>query len=466
MPKPRSEREFALEVVRTLRQAGHEALFAGGCVRDELLGLVPQDYDVATSARPEQVQQLFRRTVAVGAAFGVIDVIGPRPFSVQVATFRTDGTYSDSRRPDQVVFCSAEEDAKRRDFTINGMFLDPLENRVIDYVGGQADLANRVLRAIGQPRERFAEDHLRLLRAVRMASRFELTVEPVTDRALRDMAPLLGTSVSAERIAEELRKILTNRHRARGMQLFMEYGLAKVILPELVPMCGLPQGPPRPDGPPLPILGQAGDVTAFNGTDTLDLWQHTLRVLEYLEPDASFPLAFAALLHDVGKPRTVGRTPDRYTFYNHEHVGRRIAGQIANRLRLSNQERQRIEWLVEKHQILADAPQMRPAKLKPLLVHPGYEELIALHIADARACGRSLEHIEWTRKRRQEWEQAGTLWPEPILSGDDLIALGLQPGPQFRTLLETVRSAQLDGTIFTREQAMQMIRELALMDAG
>src|SRR5262245_3605844 len=447
-PRPRNEREFAVQVVRALRDDGHEALFAGGCVRDELLGLEPKDYDVATSAPPEKVQALFPRTIAVGVAFGVVELLGPRPYCIQVATFRKD-VYEvqpppaadqkrvEGRHPGGVAFCNAEEDARRRDFTINGMFFDPLDDRVIDYVGGRADLDARILRAIGEPRERFREDRLRMLRAVRMTARFGLTIDPGTDQAVREMAAQLRDGVSAERIADELRKMLVDPNRARAMRLFMDLGLAAVVMPELLPTVGLPQGPPRPDGPPLPPPGRPGP-----GETPGDLWEHVLRVLELLPPEPTFPLAMAALLHDVGKPRTVGRTPDRYTFHAHEHVGRRMANEICLRLKLANDERERIEWLVEKHQVLADAPQMRPAKLKTLLVHKGIDELFALHRADALAACRSLEHVEHAERKRQEWLADGTLDPAPILTGDDLIAMGLKPGPLFKTLLEKVREAQ------------------------
>jgi poly(A) polymerase len=431
-------REFAIHVVRMLRQAGHEALWAGGCVRDEQLGLVPKDYDVATSARPEQVQALFSRTIAVGASFGVIEVLERGKLNIQVATFRTDGVYLDGRRPERVVYCSAEEDAKRRDFTINGMFFDPIDNRLIDYVNGQVDLRAKLLRAIGDPVERFKEDRLRILRGVRLAARFELTIEPRTTEAMQHMASQLNDGVSAERIAEELRKILVDRHRARGMQLFMEMGLAAVVMPELVPMSGLPQGRP----------GEAGG----------DLWDHVLGVLDRLGDKPSFPLAMAALLHDVGKPRTVGRTPDRYTFYGHEHVGRRLADEIALRLKLSNEERERIAWLVEKHQILADAPRMRPAKLKVLLVHKGIDELLALHRADALASGRSVDHVEFAEQKRREWAEKGELDPAPLITGQDLIEMGIEQGPIYKKLLDKVREAQLDGLITTREQAIEYVR--------
>jgi poly(A) polymerase len=442
MPPPPTEREFAIDVVRRLRDAGHEALWAGGCVRDELLGLIPKDYDVATSARPEEVRGLFRHTVAVGMSFGVVEVVGPLTdagrLMVQVATFRSDVSYSDGRRPDAVVFSTAREDAERRDFTINGMFFDPLDGRLLDYVGGQEDLNARVLRAIGDPRVRFTEDKLRPLRGVRLAARFGLTIEPNTAAAIRATADEIRV-VSAERIADELRKMLTDRRRAEAMRLFVELGLAKPVMPELLPMVGLPQGlPSAPTG---------------------DLWEHVLRVLDLLGNGVSFPLAFAALLHDVGKPRTVGRTPDRYTFYSHEHVGKRIALEICERLKLSNDETERVGWLVEKHQILADVRQMRTSKLKALLIHPGIRELLQLHRADALASGRGVEHVEYCEQLLREWGEED-LNPPPLVTGHDLMKLGIVQGPIYKKLLEAVREAQLDGTIKSFKEARELILKL------
>ncbi len=445
-----TEREFATEVVARLQKAGYRALWAGGCVRDELLGLDPADYDVATDARPEQVQALFRRSVGVGASFGVIEVLGPRDpegnwLKVQVATFRSDLGYSDGRRPDAVTFSSPEEDARRRDFTINGMFLDPVHKQVIDYVGGRADLEARVLRAIGDPAARFAEDKLRILRAVRMAAKFELAIDPATLDAARRMAEQIKV-VSAERIAEELRKILTNRNRALGLRLLREFELVRPILPELAETFDLPHGPPA----------------APTGT----LWDHTVRVLEVLEgplwptPTAvSFPLAFAALLHDVGKPRTVGRTPDRYTFHGHEHVGARMAAEICKRLRLSNAEAERVAWLVHHHQYLSDATTMRASRLKPILVHPGIGELLALHRADAVASGRSVEHVEFCERMLRDTPPE-ELNPPPLVTGDDLRALGLTPGPEFRRILDAVREAQLEGKVRTKEEGLRLAQEV------
>jgi len=441
-------REFAINVVRRLREAGHQALWAGGCVRDELLGLVPKDYDVATDARPEAVRKLFRRTVAVGLSFGVVKVLGPRVddkyLEVETATFRSDGAYTDGRHPDAVVFSTPQEDALRRDFTINGMFFDPLEERLIDYVAGQDDLRAGLLRAIGDPLARFAEDKLRLLRAVRLATRFRLTIEPNTWRAVQAMAPQI-TAVSAERIADELRKLLVEPARAHGVNLLHDAGLLPSIMPELLPMKGLPQGlPSAPTG---------------------DLWDHVQRVLEQLGPGVSFPLALATLLHDVGKPRCIGRGPDRYTFHHHEHIGRRMAGEICLRLKLSNAERERIEWLVEKHQFLADAARLKPSKLKTMLDHPGIRELLDLHRADALATGRSIEHVEFCEQMLGVWSPAD-LHPPVLLTGHDLAELGMPRGPLYKRLLDAVREAQLDGTLTTQEQAIDLVRRLVAEAAG
>jgi poly(A) polymerase len=441
-PFEMTEREFAIDVVRRLQGAGYQALWAGGCVRDELLAMLPKDYDVATDARPEQVQQVFHRTIAVGASFGVIEVLGPRQdgdfLKVEVATFRSDVSYSDGRHPDAVVFASAREDALRRDFTINGMFFDPLKEELIDYVGGRADLEARLLRAIGAAQERFQEDKLRLLRAVRIAARFELAIEPATETAIKAMAAALPV-VSAERIANELRRLLVHPQRARALRLLLDLGLLKAILPEAVPMKGLPQGPPA--------------------APTGDLWDHVMTVLDLLGPAPTFPLALAALLHDVGKPRVVGRTPDRYTFYYHEHVGARLTNEICMRFKLSNEERERAVWLVEKHQFLCEVRQMRTSKVKTMLNHPGIQELLALHRADALASGRSIDHVDYCEFLLKDWTQ-DDLNPAPLLTGHDLAQLGLKPGPLFKELLDAVREAQLDGTIKTKQQALALVERL------
>lgn len=438
-----TDREFALDVVRKLQTAGYTAFWAGGCVRDELLGLKPQDYDVATSARPEQLRPLFRRRNEIGAHFGVVQVIGPRGddgewLTIEVATFRSDGTYTDGRRPDAVVFSSPEEDAQRRDFTINGMFFDPIKGELHDFVGGRADLEAKVLRAIGDPVARFTEDKLRILRAARMATRFDLAIDLATATAAKRMAAEIRV-VSAERIAEELRKLLTHPNRARGLRLLRELELVEPILPELVPTYTLPQGLP----------------SAPTGT----LWDHTVRVVECLGEKAPFPLAFAAVLHDVGKPRVFARTAERYTFHGHEKIGAEMTARIAERLKLSNAEAARLCWLVERHQYLAEAPTMRMSRLKPILVHPGIGELLALHRADALASGKGLEAVEFCEKLLRETPPE-ELNPPPAVTGEDLIALGLKPGPAFKRLLDAVREAQLEGRVRTKDEGLKLVWQL------
>jgi poly(A) polymerase len=443
-----TERQFAIEVIRRLHEAGYTAYFAGGCVRDELLGLEPADYDVATDAKPEQVQPLFRRTIAVGASFGVIEVIGPRDvdgehLKVQVATFRSDGEYSDGRRPDSVRYSSPKEDAQRRDFTINGMFFDPIENRLIDYVGGQADLQAKILRAIGNAAERFEEDKLRMLRAVRMAIRFDLSFDQATFRSIQAMASQIHV-ISVERIAEELRKILAHPRRRQALELMEQLGLLLEIFPEVSEMQGLPQG--------LPVAPRG------------DLWQHVLEVLGLLDSSltegseqVSFPLAFATLFHDVGKRRTLGRTPDKYTFYHHEFVSKDMVDKVCLRLKLSNAERERINWLVEKHQYLADATTMRNSRLFPVLVHPGIQELLALHRADAIASERSTEHVDFCNRLMQT-TPLEILNPDPLITGEDLIAMEIPAGPIYKTLLQQVREDQLDGKLVSSDQARNWVK--------
>ncbi len=389
-----TEREFATEVVQRLQTAGYEALFAGGCVRDELLGRTPADFDIATSATPDQLKPLFRKCNFFGASFGVVEVLGPRGdhgewLKVQVATFRTDGTYSDGRRPDAVVFSSPEHDAVRRDFTINGLFFDPVANRVIDYVGGRADLDARILRAIGDPAKRFEEDKLRLLRAARMAARFELTIDPTTADAIRAMAPQIRV-VSAERIAEELRKMFENEHRVRGVQLLREFELLKEILPEATP--------------------EGGVVASLPG-------------------DARFPLVLMAVC--TGAPTA-------------------SFSAIASRLKLSNEERDRILWLAKHRAALDDAPSLPRSQLYPILAHQGSRDLIALAPSSgADFCAALLDQIEPQQ-----------LNPPPLLTGDDLQTMGLKPGKKFKTLLDTIRALQLDGVLTTRELAREKVRDL------
>jgi poly(A) polymerase len=440
-------REFATEIVKRLRQAGYQALWAGGCVRDLILGQTPADFDVATAATPEQVMAaLPYRAITVGISFGVVRVRHPRldGVEVEIATFRSDGAYVDGRRPESVVFGSPELDAARRDFTINGMFMDPLSGEVIDFVGGQDDLKNHILRAIGDPVARLREDRLRSLRAVRLAARFGLQIEPKTRAALRAMAGQI-TGVSAERIAQELRRMLVHSSRAHAMNLALETGLAVAILPPVVAMKGLFQGKPmQPER---------------------DLWDHTMLVLELLPPDPSFTLAFAALLHDAGKPATRVMHRGRYAFHHHEQAGARIAERLSLRLKLSNGERERITWLVANHQYLGEARRLRESKLKRMLAHPAIEELLALHEADALASFGQSEEVDYCRRYR-ELEPAGPINPPPLVNGHDLVRHGLEPGARFATLLEQLRDAQLEGVIRSKREALEWVDRQLASDAA
>lgn len=415
-------RTYAASVVARLRESGHEAYFAGGCVRDVLLGLDPADYDVATDARPEQVTRLFRRTVGVGASFGVVRVLGPKEAGdVEVATFRSDGAYLDGRHPESVHYSTAEHDASRRDFTINGMFLDPLDDRVIDYVGGRSDLDRRVLRAIGDPSARFAEDKLRLLRAVRFAARFGLALDPATRSAIEAMAPQV-TAVSAERIAQEIRRMLVHPTRATAMDLAHSVGLIAATLPPLAPLATIPE----------PTAG--------------DLWSHTLRVLGRLPESPSFPLAFAALVHETGP----GATPES---------ARDVALALSTSLKLSNADRDRTAWLVAHQRSLLGPALLPRHRLKRLLASEGIADLLALHRAEALATTGDLAHVVYCEDYLRT-EPDGPVDPPPLLTGHDLARHGLRPGPQFARWLEAVRDAQLDGTIATRDDALALVDRL------
>jgi tRNA nucleotidyltransferase/poly(A) polymerase len=409
MIDPEQQRHFALDVVRQLRAAGFEAYWAGGCVRDELLHRRPKDYDVATNATPPQIRGMFgnQRTLPLGAAFGVITVLGPRPAGmIEVATFRQDAQYSDGRHPDHVTFSSAREDAARRDFTINGMFFDPVGQAVIDFVGGQEDLRKGLIRAIGSPRMRFGEDKLRMLRAVRFAAAFGFAIDAETAVAIREMAPQI-TVVSPERIAMEMRRVLTEPGRVQGVRLLVELGLAAVVLPEIVP----------------------GDVAAQARSE------RAMDVLGRLKMPG-FPLALAAILAeqaDTGSVRAVGL-----------------------RWKLSNQESDEAAWLVEHRTALAGARSMRWSKLQPTLVHPWAESLAALHEA---AAPQGPDEAAWCRQRMAQPREV--LDPPPLVTGDDLCRQGLRPGRKFKTILQAVRDAQLDGEIATQKEALWLAMELS-----
>jgi poly(A) polymerase len=428
----------ARAVVRRLAEAGHRALLAGGCVRDLVLGRRPKDYDVATGARPEQVRELFERVWFVGRSFGVCQVLQDGE-PIEVATFRRESDYRDGRRPEQVEFCDAEEDARRRDFTINGMFWDPLAGEVIDYVGGRADLDAGVLRAVGEPAQRFQEDHLRLLRAVRFASRLDLSIEEATRAAIVERADLVD-AVAAERVQQELRTMLTDEHPARALRLMDELGLLRYVLPEVDAMHGVEQPENyHPEG---------------------DVFVHTMLAVEKLAPYPDFALAMATLLHDVGKPVAVREAGEPMVFRGHDTIGRDLAERICRRLRMPNAEAERVSWLVGRHHYFMNAEHMRDSTYRKLFAEPGFDQLAALHRADALASWGCLEDYSRVMARRQELpRREEDLLPEPLVTGHDLIEMGFEPGPMFGEVLDEVRDAQLDEEVTTREEALKLARE-------
>jgi poly(A) polymerase len=426
----------AREVAARLREQGHIAYFAGGCVRDMVRGLVPKDYDIATDARPEVVQKLFPRTFAVGAHFGVIIVL-ETGFQFEVATFRSDDVYIDGRHPRTVHFSSPEEDAQRRDFTINGMFYDPVAEKVIDFVGGCADIDAKLVRAIGDPAQRFTEDRLRMLRAVRFATTLDYEIDKTTWEALTANASSIN-QISAERIRDELISIFVSPNRGRGWDLLDSSGLMRAILPELDAMKGVLQPEQfHPEG---------------------DVFVHTRLMLKLLSEEVSVPLVFAVLFHDVAKPVTaMVDTTGRIRFNDHDRIGAQMTEAIMRRLRFSGAEIEATVEMVRQHMVFKDAPNMRVARLKRFMARPTFEEELELHRVDCESSHRMLDNYEFLLRKRGEFANEPII-PPPLVRGDDLIALGLKPGPKFREILEAVETRQLEGTLRTREEALEWVK--------
>ena len=430
-----AKREAATEIVRQLRAQGFQAYLVGGCVRDLLMGRAPKDFDVSTDATPEQVLRLFPESLTVGAQFGVV-VVPREGGNVEVATFRSDGRYADGRHPAEVRYTrTAEEDVRRRDFTVNGLLYDPLSDQVLDYVGGQADIRARRIRTIGNPIERFNEDRLRMLRAVRFAARFGFSLDPGALDAIRQLASEIR-QVSAERVRDEILKILTEGQAQRGFQLLDEAGLLQEVLPEVKRMQGVSQPPEfHPEG---------------------DVWVHTLLMLEKMRQPAS-TLALGVLLHDVGKPPTF-TFRDRIRFDNHVEVGAKMAEGICERLRLSTRDTERVAELVRHHLRFKDFPRMRRSTQLRFLRLEGFEQHLELHRLDCLASHGDLTNYELARRMLEE-TPAAAVKPTPLLRGDDLIAQGYLPGPVFKEILQAVEDAQLDGKILTREDALRLVAE-------
>ena len=432
-----SMKTSAIQIIQKLRQSGHEALLAGGCVRDLLLGREPKDYDVATSATPDQVVALFPSALTVGAHFGVV-VVRQNHEQIEVATFRTDGSYKDGRHPESVTFSTAEQDAQRRDFTVNGLFRDPIENRVIDYVGGQADMEKRVLRAIGDAHQRFDEDKLRLLRAVRFATTLGFEIEEKTWQAVCEQAPAIQ-SVSAERIRDELIKIFLHPNRLRGFDLLMKSGLMAQVLPEILVLQGVEQPPQwHPEG---------------------DVFIHTRLMLSLLPEHVSLPLVLSVLMHDIAKPATftVDET-GRIRFNGHDKLGAEMTGDILRRLKFPNDVIEPAQVAVEHHMVFKDVKKMKKSTLKRMMARPTWADELALHRVDCLGSNGLLDNYEFMQAKAEEFSQQ-PLIPQPLLNGRDLIALGWQPGKHLGAVLTEVQNAQLEGLITTREEALAWLEQ-------
>ncbi len=427
---------YARGIVRKLRGTGHVAYYAGGSVRDLVRGRAPKDIDVATSARPDEVLKLFPRTYAVGAHFGVIVVL-EGGFQFEVATFRSDGAYLDGRHPTEVHFATAEEDAARRDFTINGMFFDPEADQVIDFVGGRTDLEARLIRAIGNPEQRFIEDRLRMLRAIRFATVLDFEIHPETWEAVKVQAPSI-IQISAERIREELVRIFLSPQRARGWDLLDSSGLMEVILPELTDMKGCEQPPQfHPEG---------------------DVFKHTRIMLEMLHEKVSLPLVFSVLFHDIGKPPTSSVDENgRIRFNGHDRVGAEMTEKLMQRLRFSRAEIDATVEAVRQHMVFKDVPNMRVAKLKRFMARPTFVDELELHRVDCQSSHGMMENFDFLVQKREEFANEPII-PPPLVRGDDLLALGMKPGPKIGEILEAVETRQLEGMLRSREEALEWVK--------
>jgi poly(A) polymerase len=430
-----SQKDKAIAIIRRLRDEGYVSYLAGGCVRDTLLGKTPQDYDITTNAKPDDIVKIFPKTVPVGAQFGVILVmLEGQPF--EVASFRHDGPYLDGRRPTHVRYGSLQEDIFRRDFTINGMVYDPIADHIIDLVGGRKDLESKLVRAIGRPRSRFEEDRLRMVRAVRFAAGLDFTVESETFAAIRDLAPTIK-QISWERIGEEITRILTEGGAKTGFELLDRTGLLKVLLPEIDAMKGVEQSPDyHPEG---------------------DVFTHTMLTLSHLDSPKE-TLAYGCLLHDVGKPVCIRRDEGRITFYGHTEKGAEMAEEVLKRLKRSRGTRERVAYLVRSHLRHMQAPQMRLSTLKRFLGEDGIDELLELTRIDALSANGDLQYYRFCKQKLAELKEE-EIHPEPLLRGRDLIAMGFSPGPHFQIILKQIEEKQLGGELSNRDEAMDWVNK-------
>lgn len=426
----------AFEILRKIRAAGHTAFFAGGSVRDRLLGREPKDYDIATSALPDRIEALFPKTAAVGKAFGVILVV-QNGIETEVATFREDAGYQDGRRPDSVHFCGAQEDARRRDFTVNGMFYDPIDDQLIDYVGGQDDLKKKILRAIGDPPKRFAEDHLRMLRAVRFAHTLGFTIEPATRAAIKAHAADLA-NISAERIENEFSRILTeSRKPGDAVKELVELGLMEHMIPELLPMIGQEQPEEfHPEG---------------------DVFEHTCLMLNLMK-NPSRALAYTVLLHDVGKPAVAFRGEDRVRFHGHEIKSAETAEDILRRLRLPTKEIQAILTAIRGHMRFKDVQKMNRSTLRRLMGADTFDLELELHRVDCEGSHGLLDNYHFLLEQAEQMKDEPAL-PKRWITGKDLIEMGIQPGPRMGDLLQQAYDAQLEGRFENRQTLLDWLNK-------
>lgn len=436
----KASRETAVSIVRRLQNAGHEAYFVGGCVRDLLRGVEPGDYDIVTSAKPDEVCPLFSRTVPVGMRFGVVIVV-EEGHNYEVATFRSEKDYGDGRRPSHVEFTTAEADIRRRDFTVNALLMDPLAGSIIDYVGGKKDIENRLIRTIGSAQERFAEDHLRMLRAVRFAANLGYEIDPETLDAIKRNAQAIHR-ISAERVRDELTKLLTRGGARRGMEILTETGLLREMLPEVDALRGVEQPPQyHPEG---------------------DVWEHTLRMLDLL-PSCSgeendYRLAWGILMHDVGKAVIRSENETGIHFYGHVREGEKIAEKLMRRLKFSRADMETILTLIHCHMLFIHVQEMRPNRLKRFLRMTDFDLHLELHRLDCLGSHAFLDNYEFCKSKRGEVRN-DELHPPRLLNGDDLIAMGFSPGPLFNEILRAVEDAQLDGEISTSDEARRLVRK-------
>lgn len=430
--------QSAKDISRILNDAGHTCYFAGGCVRDQLLKIEPKDYDLATSATPQQVLKLFPKADSIGAHFGVI-LVKYAGAAFEIATFRTDGSYTDSRRPESVTFATAEEDASRRDFTVNGLFQKSDTGEIIDFVNGKIDIEKKLIRAIGNPNERFTEDALRLMRAIRFATKLNFDIEEKTWEAIKTNAPLIK-NIATERIQAEFSLILLSPRRARGLDLLVKSGLIQHFLPEILDLIGCEQPPQfHPEG---------------------DVYIHTSMMLDMLEGEVTLELVLAVLLHDIGKPATYSYDPDedRIRFSGHDSLGAEMAETILKRLKYSNKTIDEVCAMVANHMNFMNVRFMKKSKVKRFMSRPTYELEMELHRVDCGSSNGITENYDFLRAKEEEFASE-PLIPAPLISGKDLIGLGYRPGPQFKEILQAIQTEQLEGKLTESSQAIAWIKE-------